>query len=287
MSWTTRTYVAQRVEPVYQSVYARKHSSLKYTRPRVDIGPGHIRLPLRLGQWKIAASGTGDREGQDKEAAGSEGGTKSISDESDEGSSLLQLTLEDRERLRAQAESEKRQLEEAEAMRVAQSLYQMGRLAYEQGAYKNAVSVLEESLETLDKNTVEGGEAQLWLALSYEACQQNEPALEMYRKLEVGHPSPQIRSQARDLRYIFEAPKLKISDKERVKIPDLAETFDDKYGANKPVVRRTGKKKIELTLEERVMRDWRPKVYVPNKYILVASTVVTLGLAYYSAVYAR
>lgn len=51
-----------------------------------------------------------------------------------------------------------RQLEEAEAMRVAQSLYQMGRLAYEQGAYKNAVSVLEESLETLDKNTVEGGE---------------------------------------------------------------------------------------------------------------------------------
>lgn len=57
--------------------------------------------------------------------------------------------------------------------------------------------------------------------------------------------------------------------------------------ANKPVVRRTGKKKIELTLEERVMRDWRPKVYVPNKYILVASTVVTLGLAYYSAVYAR
>jgi hypothetical protein len=42
-----------------------------------------------------------------------------------------------------------------------------------------------------------------------------------------GHGSaivPQsIRKQATDLRYIFEAPKLKIGDDERVSIPDLSD----------------------------------------------------------------
>jgi hypothetical protein len=38
-----------------------------------------------------------------------------------------------------------------------------------------------------------------------------------------------IRAKAKDLKYIFEAPKLKIAENERVKIPDLSEVVDT-YG---------------------------------------------------------
>jgi hypothetical protein len=37
------------------------------------------------------------------------------------------------------------------------------------------------------------------------------------------HNEQMIRKQATDLRYIFQAPKLKIGDDERVSIPDLSD----------------------------------------------------------------
>ena len=41
----------------------------------------------------------------------------------------------------------------------------------------------------------------------------------MYRSLEETHPSRKIKQQAANLRFIMEAPKLKLGPDERVKIP--------------------------------------------------------------------
>jgi hypothetical protein len=43
-----------------------------------------------------------------------------------------------------------------------------------------------------------------------------------------------IRKQATDLRYIFEAPKLKIGDDERVSIPDLSDVDALAYAPRTP-----------------------------------------------------
>jgi len=48
------------------------------------------------------------------------------------------------------------------------------------------------------------------------------------------------------------------------------------------MTRRT-QKKVELTLEERVLRDYVPPIRLPNKYIQAASLLLILGLAWYSA----
>lgn len=41
----------------------------------------------------------------------------------------------------------------------------------------------------------------------------------MYKELEASHPSRKVKKQAADLRFILEAPRLELSEDERVKIP--------------------------------------------------------------------
>eukprot|EP00238_Polyblepharides_amylifera_P012009 CAMPEP_0196597670 /NCGR_PEP_ID=MMETSP1081-20130531/92445_1 /TAXON_ID=36882 /ORGANISM="Pyramimonas amylifera, Strain CCMP720" /LENGTH=258 /DNA_ID=CAMNT_0041923155 /DNA_START=108 /DNA_END=884 /DNA_ORIENTATION=+ len=184
---------------------------------------------------------------------------------------------EEEARLRA----EEMEREALERVATGDKLYKLGKLAYERGAYSNSVSALEEALTIVNPNSSDGGEAQLWLALALEACGRNDEVGPIYRKLERGHPSPVVRKKAQELRYIFEAPALKINENERVKIKTLDDM--DSYGAYKPMIRQRSRKiKVELTMEERVLQNWTPP-YVPNKYILVATIILTIGLAVYSA----
>jgi hypothetical protein len=60
---------------------------------------------------------------------------------------------------------------------------------------------------------------QIWLAMAFDANGRRADGLAVYRKLEASHPMKQIKSQAANLRYIMEAPRLKISENERVTIP--------------------------------------------------------------------
>ncbi|CAI5495737.1 unnamed protein product, partial [Closterium sp. Naga37s-1] len=62
---------------------------------------------------------------------------------------------------------------------------------------------------------------QLWLAMAYDANGQRPECLALYRKLESNHPMPAIRAQAANMRYIAEAPKLKLSPDEILKVPIL------------------------------------------------------------------
>lgn len=54
-----------------------------------------------------------------------------------------------------------------------------------------------------------------------QACGQEQECVDLYKSLEATHPSAQIRKQAANLRFILEAPRLKLRPDERVSVPVL------------------------------------------------------------------
>ena len=62
--------------------------------------------------------------------------------------------------------------------------------------------------------------------MAYEANNRHAECIALYKQLEKSHPSFSIRRQAADLRYILQAPKLKISQEEMVTIPLIGSTYD-------------------------------------------------------------
>ena len=62
--------------------------------------------------------------------------------------------------------------------------------------------------------------------MAYEANNRHKDCIDLYKKLESSHPSVSIRRQAKDLRYILQAPKLKISQEEMVTIPLIGSSYD-------------------------------------------------------------
>lgn len=71
-----------------------------------------------------------------------------------------------------------------------------------------------------------GPQIQIWLAMAYEANSRHADCIALYKKLEKGHPSVSIRRQAAELRYILEAPKIKITQEEMVTIPLIGNSYD-------------------------------------------------------------
>ena len=67
---------------------------------------------------------------------------------------------------------------------------------------------------------------QIWLAMAYEANRRHKDCIALYKELESSHPMINIRRQAAELRYILEAPKLKISNDEVVSIPQIGSSWD-------------------------------------------------------------
>lgn len=67
---------------------------------------------------------------------------------------------------------------------------------------------------------------QIWLAMAYEANNRHSDCIALYQQLEKKHPSISIRRQAAELRYILQAPKLKISQDEMVTIPLIGSSYD-------------------------------------------------------------
>ncbi|KAL0327293.1 UNVERIFIED_CONTAM: hypothetical protein Sangu_1807300 [Sesamum angustifolium] len=67
---------------------------------------------------------------------------------------------------------------------------------------------------------------QIWLAMAYEANNRHADCIALYQQLEKQHPSVSIRRQAAELRYILQAPKLKISQEEMVTIPLIGSSYD-------------------------------------------------------------
>ncbi|GKD77839.1 tetratricopeptide-like helical domain containing protein, partial [Tanacetum coccineum] len=115
---------------------------------------------------------------------------------------------EEEKRMRVRRELEKVAKEQAERRKMAQLMFDLGQRAYGKGMYGRSIEYLEGALTIIPRPTLFGGEIQIWLAMAYEANNRHKDCIDLYRKLESSHPSLSIRRQAKDLRYILQAPKL-------------------------------------------------------------------------------
>ena len=174
----------------------------------------------------------------------------------------------------------------------ARSFILRGKKLYAKGSYGESIPSFEEALACTTADTLVGGEAKMWLALAYDGCGQMDKAKIIYTELKEGHPLPSIRSQAGDLLYILEAPKLKIREEERLKIPDLTQVdeFRNRRKTQR-VPRRQAPKKVtkksKPTWEEQFMRNSPLVRTFRNRYVQVAFVVISAGLSVYSAVYIK
>ncbi|GJR18223.1 tetratricopeptide-like helical domain containing protein [Tanacetum coccineum] len=143
---------------------------------------------------------------------------------------------EEEKRMRVRRELEKVAKEQAERRKMAQLMFDLGQRAYGKGMYGRSIEYLEGALTIIPRPTLFGGEIQIWLAMAYEANNRHKDCIDLYRKLESSHPSLSIRRQAKDLRYILQAPKLKISQEEMVTIPLIGSSYDRILVNTEPIV---------------------------------------------------
>ncbi|MBD2196873.1 MULTISPECIES: tetratricopeptide repeat protein [Calothrix] len=113
-----------------------------------------------------------------------------------------------------------------ESLEIAKSHYQAGRVAFENGQYREAVENLEKASALVSRNTKLGGEVDIWLVTAYEAAGRGEDAIALCEKLK-RHPYSEINKQARHLLYILKAPKLKRPSEWMTEIPDLGKLPDN------------------------------------------------------------
>jgi len=162
----------------------------------------------------------------------------------------------------------------------------IGKRAYAKGDYSGSIPFFESALACTASDTLVGGEAQMWLALALDGSGKMERARVIYLDLKENHPLPSIRNQAGDLLYILEAPKLKIKEEERLKIPDLQEV--DQYRnrragrSPRPPPRKKAPPKGKNrppTWEEKFVANSPVLRTFRNRYVQVAFLVISLAVS--------
>uniref|UniRef100_A0A803M759 Uncharacterized protein n=1 Tax=Chenopodium quinoa TaxID=63459 RepID=A0A803M759_CHEQI len=164
-----------------------------------------------------------DEENGNGGGEGGNGGGK-IDAETSEGDGVDET--EEEKKMRVRKELEKVAKEQAEQRATAKLMFELGQKAYGRGMYKRAIEFLEAALTIIPRPTLFGGEIQIWLAMAYEANNRHADCIDLYQQLEKKHPSVSIRRQAAELRYILQAPKIKITQEEMVTIPLIGNSYD-------------------------------------------------------------
>lgn len=193
---------------------------------------------------------------------------------------------EEEKRERVRRELEKVAKEQAERRETAKLMFELGQKAYEKGMYARAIEFLEAALTIIPRPTLFGGEIQIWLAMAYEANNRHRDCIALYQQLEKKHPSPGIRRQAAELRYILQAPKLKISKEEMVTIPLIGSSYDSYAGTWSDKYKdRDQRRKMVTTNQLPSSRDffsdfmvWRPPSGLGENQYLWLFLALWLGL---------
>ncbi|KAF6157468.1 hypothetical protein GIB67_004406 [Kingdonia uniflora] len=190
-------------------------------------------------------------------------------------------------RMRVRKELEKVAKEQAERRETAKLMFDLGQKAYGRGMYGRAIEFLEGALTIIPKPTLFGGEIQIWLAMAYEANNRHADCIALYKQLEKHHPSFGIRRQASELRYILQAPKLKISRDEMVTIPLIGSSYDSYAGSWSDKYKDRDQNLSGMTTTNQLpsSRDyggdfmvWRPPVGWEKNRAFWVSVILWLGL---------
>ena len=119
----------------------------------------------------------------------------------------------------------------SESLEIAKNRYQQGKIAFENGHYREAVEQLEKAGALLAPHTKLSGDVQIWLVTAYEAAGRNEEAIALCEKLK-RHANFETNKEAKRLHYILTAPKLERPQEWMTKIPDFSNLSDNKSPAN-------------------------------------------------------
>ncbi|TVP55110.1 MAG: hypothetical protein EA343_25300 [Nodularia sp. (in: Bacteria)] len=163
-----------------------------------------------------------------------------------------------------------------ESLEIARSLYQAGKLNFENGKYREAGENLEKASALLSRNSRLGGEVEIWLVTAYEAAGRTEEAIALCQQLQ-RHPFPETSKQAKQLLYILKAPKLQRPSEWMTEIPDLGTLSDNdakiSAAGNPP-------KSSRQALAEPELVDLSQVKTQDNRFIGVALIVIVLTLSY-------
>ncbi len=163
-----------------------------------------------------------------------------------------------------------------ESLEIAKNRYQMGKTAFENGQYREAVDNLEKAIALLSRNTRLGGEVEIWLVTAYEAAGRTEDAIALCQELQ-RHPYSETSKQAKDLLYILKAPKLVRPSEWMTEIPDLGKIGDNDSKIRTIVSPRKSPKQQPqepeyIALDQVNTRD--------NRFIWVALIAVVITISY-------
>ncbi|XP_058767470.1 uncharacterized protein LOC131641180 [Vicia villosa] len=190
---------------------------------------------------------------------------------------------EEEKRIRVRKELEKLAKEQAERRAMAQLMFDLGQKAYGKGRYGRSIEFFEGALTIIPGPTLFGGEIQIWLAMAYEANYRHTDCIDLYKQLEKSHPSVSIRRQAAELRYILQAPKIKITQEEMVTIPLIFDSYDSYAGtwSDKNKDRKSGTINTPFPSSKNNLLDslvWSPPTGLGKNRAFWVGLTIWLGL---------
>ncbi|MDF5733922.1 MAG: tetratricopeptide repeat protein [Rhizonema sp. PD38] len=161
-------------------------------------------------------------------------------------------------------------------LEIAKTRYQAGKVAFENGQYREAVEQLEKASALLVRNSRLGGEVQIWLATAYEAAGRNEDAIALCEQLK-RHPDPETNKESRRLQYIFQAPKLQRPKEWMTEIPDLGTLQDSETKIR--LSAKTSKSSVTPELTEPKFDDLAQINTRDNRFIWMALIAIGFTIA--------
>ncbi|PUZ69584.1 hypothetical protein GQ55_2G121600 [Panicum hallii var. hallii] len=199
---------------------------------------------------------------------------------------------EEEKRERVRRELQKVAQEQAERRATAKQMFELGQKAYGRGMYGRSIEFLEAALTIIRPSSLLGGEIQIWLAMAYEANRRHKDCIALYKELESSHPMINIRRQAAELRYILEAPKLKISNDEVVSIPQIGSSWDwyagtwsDKIKEQEDKKRKMSAASNQVQPSPNIFGDFsflrRPNEWKKSAWVIATLWILLIGTAIY------
>ncbi|MFN6462207.1 MAG: tetratricopeptide repeat protein [Nostoc sp. DedVER02] len=167
----------------------------------------------------------------------------------------------------------------AESLEIAKTFYQTGKIAFENGRYREAVENLEKASALLARNSPFGGEVEISLVTAYEAAGRTDDAIALCERLK-RHPYIEISKQARQMVYILKAPKLKRPSEWMTQIPDLNKLPDNELKisiAAKPTKSSVQQKPKSIEPEFVDLSQVNTR---DNRFIWVALIAIGLTISY-------
>lgn len=152
------------------------------------------------------------------------------------------------------------------------------------GSYSSAVEAFQEAVrEAGGEGSMKGGQMCVWLAQALYAAGEPKEAVAMLDRISRGHPGSNVRKAASEIKYILEAPELKLDERNFVQIPEAimnAEERGRQTGQYAKMEKKPEKHSLEWYMLQKEPKPKKQKVD-PAGGVAAAALV---GLAVYAAV---